>query len=121
MDSGLMLPRGPSRRLHAHAGDRHAPITGVRVLSERRRRPGRGEKRADLGDTQIWVGSSDAGLEPKCDATYDRPVALTENSAAHEPTVGAVGRSLPAREEVEARGCANNRLDRRAVLIDGQH
>jgi hypothetical protein len=39
-------------------------------------------------DTQLSVGSSASVLEPMRDASYDRPVALTEDFGDREPAVG---------------------------------
>ena len=55
-------------------------------------------------DTQLSVGSSASVLEPMRDASYDRPVALTEDFGDREPAVGLSGgfcRGLPARDEAD--------------------
>jgi hypothetical protein len=62
------------------------------------------EERADFGDTQIWVGSSDAILEPLRDASCDRPVALTEDCGDSEPAVELERADLPAGDEAEETG-----------------
>jgi hypothetical protein len=49
------------------------------------------------------------------------PVALTEDFGDREPVVGVSGGVCLLATRLKRReGCANNRLDRRAVLIEGQ-
>ena len=116
-----MLPWEPEEPSAARLrGSRHAPITGVRVLTERRRRGVAGrdrEERADFGGIPRDMGrllQRDPGGNARCVIRPTRGISAT--------AVGLSSGVCPARDEAEEAGGLRPtiHLTEGAVLIDGK-